>query len=84
MASGVDSLLIVDPPSGKITDHKGGDRLIPPCKNTTDCKDDREDGIKIEVRDAFNQTITGGIPDAGEIARYTQHETLSESLSRCL
>ncbi len=82
VASRVDALFIVDPPSGKIADHRGGDRLLPPCKNATDCRQDREGGIKIEVRDAFNQTITGGIPDAGEIGR-TRHRSMSESLGCC-
>ena len=78
MAGRVDSLQIVDPESGGITDHRGGARLLPPCRDSADCQEDREDGIKIEVRDAFNQRITGGIPDAGSM-----HASCADAADTC-
>ena len=78
MAGRVDSLRIVDPESGGITDHRGGARLLPPCRDSADCQEDREDGIKIEVRDAFNQRITGGIPDAGSM-----HASCADAADTC-
>lgn len=46
--------------------HTGGERLLRPCPDPDDCPVDREYGIMIDVRDAFNQTISGGIADASQ------------------
>ena len=56
-------------PTSPIVNHTGGDILLPlsSCHSPENCARNTSDGIKIAVKDAFNQTITGGIADAGKI-----------------
>ena len=54
-------------PTSPIVNHTGGETLVPSCPNPEGCSKNDSDGIRIAVKDAFNQTITGGIADAGKI-----------------
>lgn len=60
IATRVYSLHVVSPlePIRGLT---GGTPILPPCE---DCGDESREGVLIAIRDAFNQTITGGIADS--------------------
>ena len=40
--------------------------MLPPCSSTEGCARNTSDGIKIAVKDVFNQTVTRVIARAGK------------------